>query len=156
MLADKHSGEIKEGAELYRRGLLLGLLSVSDAITWLDVVIASEAKPDIAIIEASLSGSRGPIAVADWLKEVPGPFDERAVAGRLLGKMHGGLVDGALPPATVTRWLFQMAMDGDAPDDQAEGQMLGLDDELSLAADGIVGSVPEIRDRLEQFLRAYV
>ncbi len=71
---------IKETAEYFRHGLHLGLHTVVETMVWLDVVIAEEPVPDIAIIEAALSGSRGPIAVADWLAQVPGTYVRGAVA----------------------------------------------------------------------------
>ncbi|HLJ55392.1 MAG TPA: hypothetical protein VKT77_10160 [Chthonomonadaceae bacterium] len=147
--------DIKEKAESFRRGLHLGLHAVADVIPWLDAVIDEEPEPDIAIIEAALSGSRGPLAVADRLAEVPGTFDRRAVTARLIGAMVGLLRRDPSKIKAIARWLFQLALDGDAPDDEAENFMWGFEDDLLLAMDGVYGDVNDLRTELQEFLSRY-
>jgi hypothetical protein len=78
---------IKTTAEYYRRGLLLRLDILSDAMVWIDATLITEPDPDIALIEASLCGSKGSIAVADWLAQIPGEADQKTVARRMLSAM---------------------------------------------------------------------
>jgi len=139
------ANEIKTTAEYYRRGLLLGLDLMAETMAWLDRMLLTEDVPEIALIEASLSGSSGPIAVADWLGQLPGEFDQPMVARRLLNAM--------LPLAPkVTHWLFQMATEDDWPDLEDEGQMWSFWDEYDDALNGIHGDPEAISKDIRAFL----
>ncbi len=148
--------EIKTTAEYFRRGLMLGLHSVTDVMPWLDRILTTEATPDIALIEASLSGSQGTLAVADWLAQTQGAFDNRIVAGRLLGAMGALLQRKPAQSQKVTGWLYQMAMDDEVPDEAAGAAMWYFDDALGLAVNGVYGSAEELCDELRVFLNRYV
>jgi hypothetical protein len=147
--------DIKTTAEYFRRGLILGLHSVANALAWIDMILITEPTPDIAIIEASLCGSRGPIAVAEWLAYTPGVFDKRTVARRLLGAMHVWLSQDRAKAAKVAHWLYQMALDGDTPDGVAEERMWYFDDAFGLATDGVYGNAEELCEELIAFLAQY-
>lgn len=153
MNADRDS--IKETAEFFRYGLMLGIHIAIDAIAWLDTVLIADPAPDIALIEASLCGSRGPVAVADWLKQVPGKFDRKMVARRLCSEMFVLLRKDRTQAPVVAHWLYQMALDDFAPDKEAEQEMWYFDDALILARGGMYGDVAEINDELERFLSHY-
>jgi hypothetical protein len=140
---------VKETAEYFHYGLMLGLHSVRDAMAWIDTIIDAEPVPDIALIEASLSGSRGPRAVADWLAQVPGEFDKQKVAKLLMRAMLERLNQDPEQAQRIARWLYEMALE--APD-EAENEMWYFDDALELASDGIYGDVNEIRNELVTFL----
>ncbi len=135
----------KTTAEYYRRGLLLGLDLMAETMAWLDNLLLMEETPHIALIEASLSGSRGASAVADWLAQLPGEADKRMVARRLLY--------GMLPLIPeVTHWLYEMAKEDDWPELAGERQMRFFWDEYDDAADGIFGDPEEILKELRAFL----
>lgn len=136
---------IKTTAEYYRRGLLLGLDLMPEAMVWIDSILVSEATPDIAMIEASLCGSHGPFAVADWLAQVPGEIDRPMVARRLLYGMLPRIPE-------VTHWLYEMAGEGDWPDLAGERQMGSFWDEYDDAVNGIYGDPEEIYRELRAFL----
>lgn len=145
----------KETAEFFRYGLIHGLHSVDSAMDWIDTVLIAETTPDITLIEASLCGSRGPLAVADWLSQVPGEFDRRVVARRLFGAMEMLLHQNPAKSQIVAHWLYLMAQDEYIPADEAESQMWSFDEDLSLAADGIHGCMEELNKDLDRFLAGY-
>ena len=151
----RDAAPIKETAEFYRYDLLIGLHSVSDAMEWLDAFLIAEEEPDIALIEASLAGSQGYYIVADRLGEVPRTFDKSAVARRLCGKMLTYLRQDPARLQTVVRWLYEMTRDEYAPDEEAESEMVCLDDSFDMAIGMVYGSVEEVYKETEEFLARY-
>jgi hypothetical protein len=136
---------IKTNAEYYQRGLIMGLDLLAETMAWIDQTLVTEAVPDIALIEASLCGSQGPYAVADWLAQLPGEADKRMVARRLLYRMLPLIPE-------VVHWLYDMASDDDWPDLAGEGQMWSFWDEYDDAVSGVYGNLEEIRKELRAFL----
>ena len=118
-----HSLTLKEQAEIYRSGLMLGLFEVPEVIAWCDAIITAESSPDIRIIEASIFGSKGANAVANALKEVGGEFDERIVFGHLLSAMARLIRQNRQQAPHVAWWLYQMALENRVPNQDAESGM---------------------------------
>ena len=141
----QRTNAIKTTAEYYRRGLMFGLDLLAETMAWLDHMLLTEDVPDIALIEASLCGSHGPIAVAEWLAQIPGEFDQRMVARRLLNAM--------LPLSPhVTHWLREMAEEEFWPELEGEGPMGIFWYEYYDALNGIHGDPEEIRKEITALL----
>ena len=146
---------MKGQAEIYRRGLLLGLFKKSEVIAWCDTIIMAEAAPDLAIIQASMAGSKGVNAVAQALAEVPGDYDRQVVIAQLLAVMRELLRQDRTQAPNVARWLYEMAMDDNVPDATARADMVYFWDTIDLALNGVLGDVEALTGELLQFLNKY-
>ncbi len=147
--------DMKEQAEVFRVGLLLGLFKLSDVIAWCDSVIMEEATPDIAIIEASISGSKGVNAVANALSEVEGEFNKRSVTKLIFRSMYDSVNQDRKQAPQIAEWLYRMAFDYGAPDEEAESEMTYYYDAIDLAVDGIYGDAEKLTEKMLQFLHEY-
>ena len=145
---------LKEMAEYYRIGLELKLISVSEAMTWIDSVLICDTEPDMALIEASLSGSRGASTVADELAGVEGSALREEVARRLLARMSVLLSSDAETAKQIVGWLNRMADEDYAPTPQAKAEMQGLEEDFDLAYDGIYSRVAEVTEELRNVFAA--
>jgi hypothetical protein len=154
--------DLKTTAEYYRRGLMWDLDLLDEAMAWIDQRLVVEAEPDIALIEASLSGSQGRFAVADWLAQVPGEFNPQMVARRLLVGLLQEIDRHPEKIFEAANGLYEMAIADDWPDLEGEDRMRSFDDELIMASShihyGYYGYyVEEIREELVGFLlRAFL
>jgi len=146
---------MKEQAEFYKAALLLGMVQIKDVIAWCDSIIMAEETPDIAIIEASISGSKGVNAVADALSAVKGEFDKRAVTKRIFGSMYDLVNQDRKQAPKVARQLYHMAIDNDVPSDEAEPEMWYFWDAIDLAIDGVYGHEEKLIDEMLQFLKRH-
>jgi len=146
---------IKEQAEVFRRGLLLGLFRVPPVIAWCDSVIMAEPSPDVAIIEASLAGSRGADAVARALSETDGDFEESKIISALFRPMLDVLNADAKQASTVGEWLWRMVQKGWTPDEDAEVDMNNLPEMVDMAQEGIGGDLEEVTNEMRSFLEKY-
>ncbi|RYG66191.1 hypothetical protein EON80_15920 [bacterium] len=107
---------IKAEAEFYRIALEFGLCDPAEAIVWCDSVIMAEAAPDIAIIEASLTGSRIKHALIKELAQVAGTADPEVIKRRLFGAMHTLLLENRDNAPRVAECLYGIADEnGDYP-----------------------------------------
>lgn len=146
---------MKEQAEFYRVGLLLGLISLSDAVAWCDSIITAEEAPDIGIIEASISGSQGVSAVAAALTQVEGEFDYRTVTKRIFRAMYDLVKNDRSQAHEVASMLYQMASENDLPSLDCEAEMWAFCDAIHLAAEGILGDKDKLIDEMVDFLEAH-
>lgn len=147
--------KIKEQAEIYRIGLMLGIFKVSDVLAWCDSIIMAKSSPDIAIIETTMAGSKGINAVIHALSEVSGEFDKQSVVKQILGVMYYLLNQDRKQAPHIARCLYSMAMYNDAPGENAEADMWRFWDAIDLALDGYYGDVEELTDELLKFLEKY-
>ena len=145
----------KEQAEIYRIGLMLGFVPVPEVIAWCDAIIMAESSPDIGVIEASISGSRGRNAVASALFEVGGEADEQSVIKEILGEMYDLLKRDRTEAAAISHWLYKMASDNLQPDDDTENDMWRFWDAVDLASEGTYGYLEGITNELLCFLQRY-
>ena len=146
---------MKEQAEVYRVGLLLGLFKLSDVIAWCDSVIVAEESPDIAIIESSMSGSKGVNAVANALAEVEGAFNKRSVINLLFRSMYNLVNHDRKQAPRVAEQIYRLAFDYGAPDEKAESEMTYYYDAIDLAVDGVYGDAEKLTDKMLHFLYEY-
>jgi len=146
---------IKEQSEVFRRGLLLGLFRVLPVIAWCDSVIMAEPSPDVAIIEASLAGSRGADAVARALSEADGDFEESKVISALFRPMLDILNANAKQASTIGEWLYRMVQNGWAPNEEVEADMINLPEDMDMAQEGICGNLEAVTNEMRRFLEKY-
>lgn len=76
---------IKEKAEVFRLGLIIGIFEVKEVVAWADEVIAAEADPEFAIIDVSMAGDASNGTMASHLSKVSGDADSQKVFGALCG-----------------------------------------------------------------------
>jgi hypothetical protein len=145
----------KEQAEFYRLALREGLCTVLEVIAWCDAIIMAEEFPDVAIIEAAVSGGRGAHVVIDLLADVEGEFEHHCVVRRVFRLMFEVVRRDRAEASNVARVLFQLASSGDAPDEEAEGEMWSFWDAIDLAHEGIVGDEEKLIDEMLQFLEIH-
>ncbi|MCB1032837.1 MAG: hypothetical protein KDD47_03275 [Acidobacteria bacterium] len=135
----------------YSAALEIGVVGAEEVIAWVDSVIEKTPEPPYPLIEASLAGRDRNLLIRE-LKEVPGDLDEATRRRLLFGLMHRAFLRDQGLAAAITRHLFMMGVDGDAPDEKAIGVMLSLDDGLDLAQAGVYGTTKEVLLELEAFL----
>ncbi|HEX6367532.1 MAG TPA: hypothetical protein VF006_01290 [Longimicrobium sp.] len=144
----------KEDAEALRCGLLAGYVTVRETVAWADAVIAREPAPDPAIIEVALAGRQPPADVVALLRDVPGDADPIRVRRRLLARMLQVLDGDPTHAERIARWLYQLAVHGELPEEAFGWQAYGLDDTFELARTGVYGShaaaVTELREYLHR------
>jgi hypothetical protein len=115
----------------------------------------AEESPDVAIIEAAVSGSRGAYTVIERLADVEGEFEYCRVVKRTFRLMLEVVQRDRTQASHVAHVLYQLASSGDAPDEEAEGEMWSFWDSIDLAHEGIVGDEDKLIDEMLGFLKAY-
>lgn len=93
--------------------------------------------------------------VINLLKQVPGVEDSALVHRGVLAKIREKLQREPEFEDRAVRILFDMAIDEEAPDKEAESEMFWFYDALDLAKAGYVGDVADIRKKLNDFLTRY-
>ncbi len=83
---------IKEQAEIYKIGLMIGYFKAVDVISWVDNIIANNKNPDSGIIEISLSGSKGINAVISQLDNIKGKTNNNVQVKTILGLLYKDLI----------------------------------------------------------------
>lgn len=118
----------KTEAESLRIGLLAGIVTQEDVITWADHVIEEESRPHPTVIEVSLSAGSSSERIANLLEDIPGE-SPRVSALRLLLKL---LLDrlNRTPEAgrVVAESLYRLASAGGWPEEVLGGEAYWLDD----------------------------
>jgi hypothetical protein len=144
---------LKETAEVYRLGLLIGFFTVSDAVLWADSIISSEKKPHIAIINIAMSRNEHPEDIARQLDALPGKFDSKVVSRQLVRLMSEKLTQDEKQAHHIAHCLYQMVLYDMSPGPEAERSMRYFDDALDLASQGIHGNPAKIIEELKVFLQ---
>ncbi len=138
-------------AEAYLRALEFDLADVAAIDAWVDGVILAEPEPAPAFIEASAAKCK-PDTLMTALRDIPGEANAAARRRIVIGIMAETLRRDPEAIKRIVRALYQMALDGDAPNQEAESEMWSFDDELDLAGQGIYGSTEDVRRDLVRFL----
>jgi hypothetical protein len=146
---------LKETAEYYRVGVLVGFVRMADAIAWTDSVIAAEDDPDIALIEASMCGHKRPEDFASALAQLAGVANRNTVIQRLLKSMYDAVVQDKSQAQHIAHCLYMMAIEGYAPDQEAQSYMMGIEDELYLVEGAAPKYIQKVVEELINFLRPY-
>jgi hypothetical protein len=107
--------DIRNEAELVRRGLLARYLTVAEAVAWADSVIAREPQPPIEVIELALAGTRRPEDAAGELRPLTAGIPASALLAEMVGHMRA-VLERDEQRAPVIAWnLFHLALSGVLP-----------------------------------------
>jgi hypothetical protein len=143
----------KEEAEVLRKSLLLGLASVDEVVAWADAQIAQAQTPHPVLLELALSQRAHPLDLCGLLAQVPGAAAKEHVGRQIFRRMVECLDRDESAAPTVAYGLYEMALAGEAPSEEAERRMWYFDEAFSLARRGICGTVEQVTAELRDFLR---
>jgi hypothetical protein len=144
----------KDMAEFFRLSLLSGLCEPPAVARWADSIVASESSPHIAFIELCVAGSRPASSVQTLLNDVPGrPTPDLAVR-MLLGHSSRLLSSRALTAEQLLLRLYRIASLETFPE-RIYFELVRLEDELSLARDGVYDTIAEVAQDIATFLTEY-
>lgn len=140
-------------ADYYLYGIELGIFSFEKAIEWADSIIKLEAEPDVEIIDIALSAPRGRNGVMDALKEVKGDREPQMAGRMLLRDLKSLLQNGAHLKAISSKalnvsWVTQMP-------EEIRWKLDHIDDDISLAEQGIYSDIEQCRIELKEMLELY-
>jgi len=140
-------------ADYYRYGIELGILGFEKAMVWADKIIALESEPDVEIIDVALASPRGRNGVMDALKAVKGVRDPQLAGKMLLRDLQVQLQNGCplkaiSRKASMVTWVTQMP-------EAIRWQFDRIDDDISLAEQGIYDDVEHLSIELNSILTQY-
>jgi hypothetical protein len=144
----------KEIAEFLRLGLRVRAFDYSAAIQWADSVLLMEEKPDIQIVEVSLSGAGGLDKTITCLKEVKGVARQDLAAKLLLAYCWKKIREKEWTDDYCSVLLCSLKRSGEASQG-LEIALINLDENLSLAEDGVYGSVEDALKDIREFLKSF-
>jgi hypothetical protein len=143
---------LKEQAEVLRIGLVAGVRTTRDAVTWADGLIAAQSQPDLSLLNVSLAGSRSAAEMSTLLDEVPGDCDRVEVMRGILADLLHLLEREPQRADDIARWLYLWSVNGDLPDPPFGWEANALDDTFDLARRTIIPREEAMRQLLV-FLR---
>ena len=140
--------------EVFRLGLLTGILERQVVVKWADQLVMREESPAYFLIELSLSGQSNINDLTGLLDEYVGEnkpeVSKRVVLGLLLHQYRVGQI--ALQKVVQAIDWLAMHIDYSA---EEHSFMAGVDDDYNLASEGICGTFSEIEIFLLRFLSVY-
>ncbi|GGK80598.1 hypothetical protein GCM10011405_30450 [Rufibacter glacialis] len=143
----------REGRELlalFKVGLASGLIKREEATAWADGIILREPEPDILFIELSLAKTTDEAVtlLGECLRS------EAPVNGMvLLGLLHRSLMEGE-DLGVIVRTMYGV-MDVAEFTELERGYIYQLNDGYDLASEKIWGTIPKVRQDMEEFLSVY-
>jgi len=144
----------KEIAEFFRLGLRVGALDYSAAVRWADSVLLIEQKPDIQIVEVSLSGAGGVDKTITCLQEIRGVASQDMAARLLLAFCWRKIRTKQWPDERFACLLNSIRLSGEISED-LEHTLMNLDEDLWLAEEGVCGTVEEAMKAIREFSRSF-
>lgn len=97
---------IKEQAEVFKLGLLIGYFKTEEVIQWADNILATEDNPDLGVIDVAFSGSKGINEVITQLDNFKGKMNISTPVKTLLGLLYKKLIDQKSTVIEITRKLY--------------------------------------------------
>jgi len=144
----------KDVAEFFRLGLLAGLCKPSTVARWADSIVTAERSPHIAFIELCIAGSQPANQVQSLLDNVPGQSTATLPVQMLLGHASRLVAAQTSPPEQVLLRIYRIASLETFPDG-IYFDLIRLEDGLSLARDGVYGTLAEVRHDIVVFFKEY-
>lgn len=138
----------KEDAEFYRLSIQFGLKTVQEAVVWCDSIIVAQDAPEIAIIEASLLGSKSKYWMLEALKQVPGQANPQSLKRRIFKEMYSVLLEDRKQATPISRMLWDIATEQIDFPSVDEPEMWGYYDDLYIALDSREGPEAIIDDMI--------
>jgi len=148
---------LKDEAEVYRIGLVTGLLMKNDVISWADKIIEMQENIEYEIIEISLLERSSKADVALKLSEFKGMPDRHQVINTFLGLCSYYYNNKKLTAddmCTILYHLVSTKIDMAICSD-IEQKIHYLSDGYYLASEGIYGDLESICSDLKEFLDQY-
>jgi hypothetical protein len=146
---------IRQQAAIYRAGLAYGVLSPGDAIAWADSLIQSESDVPMAIYELSLAPRDQPKIALVFLRELA-PEEQlgEGTVQALLDIVRQRLAEGAETPATAIARAYALTRPL-APESEHWLEAMMLEENYSLASDGIFGTIEEMDLEAREWFAKY-
>lgn len=140
-------------ADYYLYGIELGILGFDQAISWADEVIEKEDQPSGEIIDLALSRPRGRNGVMEALKEVQGERNPQVSGAMLLFDLSrkldlGESIKNIASKALSVAWATQLP-------EEVRWEFDHIEDEISLAEQGIYGDLVQCKIELIKSLSKY-
>lgn len=140
-------------ADYFLYGIELGILSFDQAITWAEKVIELEDAPSGEVIDLALSRPRGRNGVIEALKEIQGERNPQFAGAMLLSDLAtklelGESIKSIASKALSVAWATQLP-------EAARQHFDHIDDEISLAEQGIYGDLAQCKVELINSLNKY-
>ena len=141
-------------ADYYRHGIELGILSFDQAISWADRIIEVEEDPAAEIIELALSSPRERNGVLEALGEIKGMRKPHVAGAMLLRDLYGRLKEGE-SIKLIAREALNVAWATKLPE-EIRWEFDHIDDDISLAEQGIYSDLEGCERELEKLLAKYM
>ncbi|SES45607.1 hypothetical protein [Psychrobacillus sp. OK032] len=148
--------DIKLSAEVYRIGVLIGLLNIQDVIKWADSVIEQCDTPPYEIIELSLSAKEKLEDITLRLMEIRGDFDDNDLSSKVILGLLNQYLNTPEDIANVIEKLDKLI---EYLPDSYEGikmEIHFLSDGFYLAEENIYGDLKEVHSNLKEFLIRFI
>ena len=144
-------------AKALARLLALGCVDPRDVVAWVYTLIVEAHVPHEFLIDAALSETRrGELITAlEKFAATTRPGDASGVWSAVLGGLHAWLLKHPDDGPRIAQALYEMAVAGEYPDSDAEGEMYTWDDQYELAVTGVYGARDEVDANLRTFLARY-
>ena len=127
-----------------------GAVELDSIVSWVDAIIAKEARTDPNLIDLSLAKTNSEALSA--LNRLRRSHDKAAVAKYVLRFFHASLICGKADHGKIAKALYFMAMDGYLPHPSAESGMMHFWDALGLAITGTYGSKEQVQKEMLKFI----
>ncbi len=140
--------------EVFRIGLINGLVDKDEIIKWADSIIQQDEQPDSFIIELSLCCSMNINDVVSIINEFIGE-SKPVISGRvILGLAYRLYNEKRIVLRKVTSTIDWLTWHGE-PTEKEKSLMYGLDEELNCAESGIYGTIEGVEEEVLLFLEIY-
>jgi hypothetical protein len=149
---------LKDEAEIYRIGLVTGLFTKNDVISWADKIIEIQESIEYEIIEISLLERSNKADIALKLSEFKGVTDKHKIINTFLGLcsyFYNNKEFTADDMCTILYRLVSTKVDISICSD-IEQKIHYLSDGYYLASEGIYGDLESICTDLNGFLEQYL
>lgn len=148
---------LKNEAEIFRIGLIMGYFTKNDVIDWADKIIETQDEVEYEIIEVSLLVNSSKANIASKLKEVKGIIDGSLVINILLGLCSSSYNSKKFSIGEICGFLYSLVSNTTCIpiDSEIERIIHFLSDGYYLATEGIYGELTDVTRELKSFLDQY-
>ena len=101
---------IKEKAEVYKLGLLIGYFSLEEFLRWIDETIEKEESPDIGLVEIAFSSSKDIKDIISLIGEISGSNNLKTPVRILLGLMYKDFLNKKISLNGITCKLYLLSL----------------------------------------------
>lgn len=148
---------LKNEAEIYRIGLIIGYFVKCDVIDWVDKLIDTQESVEYEFIELSLLASSSKIEIASKLFDIKGIANEQIIINVFLGLCSSSYNSNEFNEDEICTFLYRLISSkiDISISSEIEETIHYLSDGYYLATEGIYGSLEDICSELKKFLDKY-